>query len=373
MKTFYRVLIIAIIGIAAGFINGWLSFQGFWEHFLLGLSAAPWYVNLIYVFLAIFLVILVHELGHLFSFLRHDIKIKAFYVLCFVFVKINGKWKFKFFPKFFTLMGGLVAADLPPVRNVEDEVKLVSILKRVLLAGPNMSIYYCIGIVVLYFIMLITPLYLVTGMLFYLSISTILLTLIVIKASRLSYQGLYGDYVAEKNIGSNERFTIAYLISAMTYSTHEKESSPYLWNRTLLELDKGLRLSNPHSISLILYYLHQVVFEGEIGCVGINDKLMKLLDRLPKTEDGFILYQYLIYLAYIEQGLDSALELLEKQKDLLFKVEQPVKLYWEIYTNHALKLVDGSAYLLNPKLQDSSSNAWIYLPFELPVELPVIK
>src|SRR5690606_28362155 len=140
MKKIYRILIIAVIGTLVGFLNGWLSFNGFWEHFLLGLNASPWYLNLIYVFLAIFLVILVHELGHLFSFMRHNIKIKAFYVLSFVFVKIDGKWKFKFFPKFFTLMGGLVAADLPAIKHIDDEEKLVKILKRVLLAGPNMSI-----------------------------------------------------------------------------------------------------------------------------------------------------------------------------------------------------------------------------------------
>src|SRR5690606_16074404 len=126
----------------------------------------------------------------------------------------------------------------------------------------------------------------------------------------------------------------------------QKASTKYLWHRTLVELDKGIRISNSHSISLILHYIHQVVFEGEIGCVGINDKLIKLIDRLPKTEDGFILYQFLIYLSYIEQGLDRALELLEKQKDFVFKVEDEVKQYWEVYTNHALKLVDGSSYLL---------------------------
>jgi hypothetical protein len=149
--------------------------------------------------------------------------------------------------------------------------------------------------------MLFTPLYIVTGILFYLGVSTILLTLIVVKASKVSYQGLYGDYIAEKNIGSNERFTISYLLSAMSYSTSQKASTKYLWHRTLVELDKGIRISNPHSISLILHYIQQVVFEGEIGCVGINDKLIKLIDRLPKTEDGFILYQFLIYLSYIEQ------------------------------------------------------------------------
>src|SRR5690606_22259033 len=112
---------------------GLLMSTGFWDQFTLGVTSLPWYVVIILIFTAFFLVVLVHEIGHLFSFIRQGIHVKAFYVLCFVFVNIDGKWKFKLFPKFLALLGGMVAPILPAISNEEEETKVIAILKKALL------------------------------------------------------------------------------------------------------------------------------------------------------------------------------------------------------------------------------------------------
>jgi hypothetical protein len=373
MKTLRNILIILIVGIILGFINEFLIDRMFWSFFVQSLGASFWLLNILYCLIALFLVILVHELGHLMSFVFQNIRIKGIYVLCFVVIKINGKWKFKIFPKFLSLMGGLVIPDLPPIKNDEDYDRIIDVLKKALIAGPDTSIIYCGVISFLYIISLLIGNPIFAGIMFYVFVTTLLLTLIVVKASKVSYQGLFGDYIAERELGKNERFTLAYLLSAYEYATEEEQSKPYLWKMLIHELGKGLKVRNTFSLHLLIIYLHTVVFEGEIGCWDIFNQVKNLAPTVSREEAGFILYQYIIYLTYITEGLDKALTLLEKQKDMKFKVSENVRFYWEVFTNHALKLVDGSKYLNDPKFIHSSQNAWIYEPFEIENELPVIK
>src|SRR5690554_2543632 len=110
-KRLIRILIIIVTGFLIGFINTLFIYDGVWGHFNKGLGSVFWWVHIIYFLVSLFLVILVHELGHLFSFLKHKVKVKALYALMFAFVKEEKRIKIRLVPKFLLLIGGIVIPD----------------------------------------------------------------------------------------------------------------------------------------------------------------------------------------------------------------------------------------------------------------------
>ncbi len=372
-KKLVTILIVILAGFTVGYINTLFIYESIWNHFFLGLNSAPWYIHVLYLFIGLFLVIMVHELGHFVSFVRQGIKVKAIYVLCFALVKIDGKWKLKFVPKFLLLLGGIVIPDHLTIDTLEKEEEIILKFRKALIAGPNTSIVYGIAVFVLWLLFSFTDLYWLNGFLFTLMVATTLMTILAVLSSKVSANGLYGDYVAEKELDTNKLFRLTYLTQLVSLIKRDEASLNYLWTSVIEYLDKNTSITNRMYANLLLHYLHETVFEDQIGCTNIDRKIEGFVKRLPKNEDGFITYHHFIYFYYSRGNAHKVNELLNELPHIEFKLGDKVKDFYKHLTNHLLKVSDETAYLTDPKNVVTSSLAWVYAPLELKSEFKEIR
>lgn len=372
-KKLLTILIIVLAGFMVGYINTLFIYESIWNHFFLGLNSVPWYVHVLYVFIGLFLVIMVHELGHFISFVRQGIKVKAIYVLCFALVNIEGKWKLRFIPKFLLLLGGIVIPDHLVIDNIEKEEEIILKFRKALIAGPNTSIVYGITIFVLWFLFSFTNLYGLNGFLFTLMVATTLMTMLAVLSSKVSANGMYGDYVAEKELDNNKLFRLTYLTQLVSLIQRDEASLNYFWPSVIESLEKSTSITNRVYANLLLHYLHETIFEDQIGCTAIDKKMDGFVKRLPKNEDGYVMYHHFIYFYQSRNNPDKVSELLNELPTIGFKLDDKVKSFYQHLTNHLLKLSDESIYLENPENVITSSLAWIYEPLELKSEIKDIR
>lgn len=373
MRKFIKTFLICIlIGIGVGFINTLFVYEGIWAHFNKGLNTVPFFVHLIYGFIALFLVILAHEMGHFISFKNHGIKPKALYALGLAFVDDHG-WKIRFVPKFLFMVGGIVIPEHVSITSNEEENKIVEHFKRVLLAGPKASIIYGITIFLLWAIFLFTHVYWISGLLFTMMIVSTLMTILAILSSRISRSGMYGDFAAKKAFETDKLFRLTYLIQLTTLLKHDEKSMDYFWPQIVHMLETRNQPRNHLYSNLLAQYIYEVAFEGNIACSSIEKNIQRLTKNTPKTEDGLIMYLNSVF--YFESMGDKAKvnSLLNQLDTSTFKMDQKVLIYYLRLTNHLLHIKDESEFLENPKNIHSSSLDWVYKPLRLKNELKEIK
>lgn len=372
-KKILSILIIFTIGFALGFINSHLIYSGFWSHFFNGLKSVPFYVHIIYVFLGLFFSILIHELGHLVSFVRRGIKVRAIYALGVALVKLDRGWRIRFVPKFALMLGGIVIPDHINIHNKEDEEVFIDKVQAVLIAGPNTSLYYGVIIFIIWFIFMFFNLYLLNGFLFTFMMITSLMTLLVVKSSKLSHQGLYGDYVAHKKIKDDEVFKLVYLIQVSSLFKNDELSNKYLWPRLISQLSTFGSLYGGQKSALFLQYLHEVTFNGQIGCTKVEDKMVNMERNIPLNEEGFLLYHQLVYFYHARDNKEMVDKLLNDLNNKQFKVNPKIKMYHEKLTEHLLGIFDHTNFLNNKKNIHPNSTYFVYKPLEIYNEIETIK
>ncbi|MBN3490721.1 M50 family metallopeptidase [Acholeplasma equirhinis] len=377
MKKIYKFLITIGIVLLAGFLIGYLNtlftYEFIWANFQKGMSIYPFYIHILFMLLAIFFAILFHELGHFITFKKLGIDVKAMYVLCFGIVKINGKWKLKFIPKFLLLLGGIVIPDKIQIRNEAKEEEIIDKFKKVLIAGPNTSIIYGSTILIMFLGFFFTPFYALNGFLFSFNLLTLLMTILAVLSSKVSNGGIYGDYAAINAFNNDQMFRMVYLLQLVTLIERDEESLEYLWKKVIHLLSMHSQYRNRLYLNLVAHYMQEITFEQKIGCVTIENKLKNLENKFGNSEDSFMLYHFYIYYNQALGNFDKVEELLNKIPEKNFKVDKKVAEYYERLTNHLLKKKDESAYLNDPKNNYSSSVNWLYAPLELKNHLDDIK
>ncbi len=372
MKRLTKTILISIlIGVIIGFFNTFFVYEGFWQHFNKGLNSVFGWVHMLYVILALFFVILAHEMGHFISFKKHGIKPKALYVLGIAFVNDNG-WKIRFVPKFLLFIGGIVIPQHISISNEKAEAQMVDNFKKVLLAGPKASIIYGVTIFILWLLFLMSNFYVVNGLMFTTMIVTSIMTVLAILSSRVSKLGMYGDFAAKNAFDQDPLFRLTYLIQLTTLIEHDKESMDYFWPKIVHTLETKNQINNQLYMSLLGQYLHEIIFEGRIACTSIDKKIQKYLLKAPKTEDALTIYLNAIYYYEALGQSDKVLSLLNKLDTTKIKIDYKVLMYYLRLTNHLLKLKDEIEFLDNPKHIHSSSMAWVYKPLNLKNELKEI-
>lgn len=370
-RSKHPILIAIIIGLLYGFFNTLMIYEGFYKHFNKGLSAIHWTIHILMVIISLFLVIFAHELGHFISFLKNGIKPKAMYVLGIAFVDDRG-WKVRFVPRFLLFIGGIVIPEHVSIDSKEKEDAMVNIFKKVLLAGPKASIIYGVSIFVLWIGMLFTSFYTINGLLFTMMVVTTVMTILALLSSKLARSGMYGDFAANKAFDTDKIFRLTYLIQLTTLLDHDIESMNYFWPKIVQTLEQTSNIKGSLSMNLLGQYLNEVVFEGRIACIGIENRLKTFIRKTPRNEDSFILYLNIIYYYEYMGQRDKVIELINKLDTSKVDIDSKVLMYYLKLTNHLLHIKDETEFLNNPKNIYPSSFYWVYKPLRLKVVFKVI-
>lgn len=305
MKKIRKYLI--LIGFAAilGFTFSFLKHNGYWFKLTSGLKTIKWYLYPVIILFNFFIVILIHELGHLFSFVLNKIKIRALYVLVFVLMrKENNKWKFKIYPKHIKLLGGIVVPNLGEIKTEEDFNRTRTAFSKALIAGPRTSVGYLIlSIIVFVLIWFLTNLNLLAALLFINAVITSLMTVLIVLASKVNTNEIYGDYVAYDKFLTDDRFALLQLIQYRSFSTIEDE-----------ETDKFLYdyLTNFYKSSTLSYHLFDLVLASNLLNFYLEDENIEnssvnrvinyySINRLASSKNGLEL-AYLISAYYYKNN-----------------------------------------------------------------------
>ncbi|WP_158298320.1 M50 family metallopeptidase [Acholeplasma laidlawii] len=320
------------------------------------------------MFIALFLAIFAHEMGHFISFVKQGIKPKALYALGIAFVNDNGL-KIRFVPKFLLMIGGIVIPDHLSIQSKDEEETMVHKFKRVLLAGPKASIIYGVLIILIWILCLFTNIYWLNGFLFTVLIVTSIMTVLAVLSSKVSRAGMYGDFAAEKAFDKDKLFRLTYLIQLTTLIEHDKESMAYFWPSIVEMLETQHQAHSQLYTNLLGQYIYEVAFHGQIACLSIEKKMNSLIRNIPKTEDGLILYLNIIYYYEALNDRTKVIQLLNNLNTAKFKVSDKVLTYYLRLTNHLLGFKDETVFLSQPKNVHTSSYQWVYKPLNIQEEL----
>lgn len=357
-----------LFGIVLSFFYVLLIYENFFTHLNKGLNTVPFYVHIIYMFIALFLAIFAHEMGHFISFVKQGIKPKALYALGIAFVNDNGL-KIRFVPKFLLMIGGIVIPDHLSIQSKDEEETMVHKFKRVLLAGPKASIIYGVLIILIWILCLFTNIYWLNGFLFTMLIVTSIMTVLAVLSSKVSRAGMYGDFAAEKAFDKDKLFRLTYLIQLTTLIEHDKESMAYFWPSIVEMLETQHQAHSQLYTNLLGQYIYEVAFHGQIACLSIEKKMNSLIRNIPKTEDGLILYLNIIYYYEALNDRTKVIQLLNNLNTAKFKVSDKVLTYYLRLTNHLLGFKDETVFLSQPKNVHTSSYQWVYKPLNIQEEL----
>ncbi|ABX80914.1 M50 family metallopeptidase [Acholeplasma laidlawii] len=367
-KRLRKTWIYFLLGIVVSFFYVLLIYENFFTHLNKGLNTVPFYVHIIYMFIALFLAIFAHEMGHFISFVKQGIKPKALYALGIAFVNDNGL-KIRFVPKFLLMIGGIVIPDHLSIQSKDEEETMVHKFKRVLLAGPKASIIYGVLIILIWILCLFTNIYWLNGFLFTVLIVTSIMTVLAVLSSKVSRAGMYGDFAAEKAFDKDKLFRLTYLIQLTTLIEHDKESMAYFWPSIVEMLETQHQAHSQLYTNLLGQYIYEVAFHGQIACLSIEKKMNSLIRNIPKTEDGLILYLNIIYYYEALNDRTKVIQLLNNLNTAKFKVSDKVLTYYLRLTNHLLGFKDETVFLSQPKNVHTSSYQWVYKPLNIQEEL----
>lgn len=360
MKKYRKTINLLILAAFLGFSFAFLKHEGHWIKLTTGLKSIRWYLYPLIIIFIFFIDILVHELGHLFSFVFNGIKIKALYVLIFVLMKNDkNKWRLKVFPKYIKLLGGLVIPNLPNIRSEEEIKKTKDAFSKALIAGPNTSIFYFIFITILFFIVfLFTNANVLIALLFINFIVTALITALVMLTSKVHTSELYGDYVAYDKFLNDETFALAQIIQYISFSSFKTKESDQFFYAYLTKIYSNKRPSYQlFDITLATHFINY--FMGSNDTINYSvDKVISYYNvkRLASSRHGRELAYLLSASHYKKRDVKNAYEafyLINSTKNKYVDVLQ-LELLEKEY-EHLLNLSDNSKYFDSKKeyLKDS--------------------
>jgi|GEM_PF-5566943 len=371
MKTLKKVLlskyfVIPVIGFLLGFL--WVAFVhlGYFHQILESLQTLPWYAHILLGVLAIFIVILVHELGHLILLVIMGFKIKAIYVLMLVLVK-NKKWQFKFFWRFTKMLGGVV---IPIIDNITDDTSLMDAKKRLakgVSAGPLASLIYCVILNILLITAILVNIPAMVAWMFVLTVVTIFMTVLVFAASFASMPGLYGDFILKDKLKNDDIFGIYYL---SLEKTDNDAQNYYFWTKMVPILENNGFMESSETKGILLNYLQRLVFEKYIGCAAINKRLDQLNFIQGNKEEILVLNYHLMYYYVDTDQLSKAKIIFDKLKQAQYNVKPEVSLYWQKVTDHYFNLSDETIFLSDIKNYYPQSISWIFSPIDVDHDIP---
>ena len=138
MKLIYYL----IIAFVWGYLFTAMVYNGMWSNFLIGLRALKWWIYPLGFMASFILSLTIHELGHFFTFLFQGVKLRALYILIFVFYKSARGWRMTVRPKLWVLLGGLVVPDIDDITDDKRYDEIIRKFAIALIAAPIVTIVY---------------------------------------------------------------------------------------------------------------------------------------------------------------------------------------------------------------------------------------
>lgn len=307
MKKHKKILKLIIIVAVSSFILSMLMHNGYWNRLMQGIKSVKWYYHILLVFFNFFLIILIHELGHLFSFVFNRIQIKALFVLVFILRK-DKRWHFQTNLKNIKLVGGLVVPILPEITNEEEYEQVKSKFAKALIMGPITSItYFAILMISFILVWFLTSNLIMIGILFTSFVVSIPMTLLIHFSSKLNTDNLYGDYVAYSKF-SEDKFSLLQIIQYANFNNAEKKAEDiFLFNKLDNFISNNSLGYGMFDLGIASYYLMYYLGLEDIEPVSL-DKVLRYynITSLASSRNGLEL-AYLISAAnYKLNNLDQA-------------------------------------------------------------------
>ncbi|MCD4826843.1 MAG: site-2 protease family protein [Acholeplasmataceae bacterium] len=341
-----------------------LVYSGLWDKFITGMKSISWWAWFLYLVLAFYITLTLHELGHFFAFYFQKIKLRAIYLTIFVFYKTKKGWRFTIKPKLWILFGGLVVPDLEPIEDEKSYDDVSKKFSKALITAPIVTVVV-LGVTILTFILSYilstNPNWIgfITLFTFYVS----LLSALYIYTFKLSNEMFYGDFVAYKKMNTDLVFRFVQLNQYLSFGLNKKDHIPFMWekSRTLIK-ENNIKRNAFHS-ALLMTYLEGVIYEGMKPDLDIELKLKKLhVSSYAKVEYGLIAIYDLCLYYYTIGKIDQAYHLLDRiERSQGKKISERIKTYFNKKTKHVMHITYDYEFLEN-KENYPSEQSWIFEP-----------
>lgn len=349
MKKMKKYLILITIAAVLGFSFAFLKHNGYWFKLTSGLKLIKWYLYPLLIILYFFMGILIHELGHFFSFVFNKVKIRALYVLIFVLMRNeNNKWTFKIYPKHIKLLGGIVVPNLGDIKNEEDLKRVRTAFSKALIAGPRTSIGYLIVLIITFILIwFLTNLNLLSALLFINVIITILMTILIVLSSKINTNEIYGDYVAYDKFVNDDRFALLQIIQYRSFSTIEDKKTNIFLYKYLTDFYNEKNFSYNFfdlvlSSNLLNFYLETKGYRN----TAVNNLVNYYnINRLASSKHGLELAYLISAYYYKNKNAAKAYEvfnLIQINKNKYIDIEKQEFLFKEY--EHMLNLNNNKKY-----------------------------
>lgn len=341
-----------------------LVYSGLWNKFITGMQSISWWAWFLYLLLAFYLTLTLHELGHFLAFYFQKIKLRAIYLTIFVFYKTKKGWRFTIKPKLWILFGGLVVPDLEPIEDEKSYDDISAKFSKALIAAPIVTVVV-LGATLLTFILSYilssNPSWI--GFITLFTFYVILLSALYIYTFKLSNEMFYGDFVAYKKMKIDLIFRFVQLNQYLSFGLNKKDHIPFMWEKSRALIKENNLKRNPFHSALIMTYLEGIIYEGMKPDLDIQLKLKKIhISSYAKTEYGLIAIYDLCLYYYTIGNVDFAYQLLERiEKVQGSKISEEIKNYFNKKTKHVMHVAYFDDFL-NDKKNYPSEQSWIFEP-----------
>lgn len=340
---------------------------------------SPWWAHVLVVIGAILLTLTIHELTHAIAFSILGIKIKAIYILIFMFIRKQKFFTIKINPRLIVLLGGLVVPLLPPVKSDEELEELSKKIAKSLIAAPIASIVFGFLWVLAFILILIFS----SSMTFItLSITAsfviLILTLLVIIASSAGTDQIAGDFVAYERVLNNKDYQFQVVDSYLNFNKPAQlESKAYLDQHKRNYLKTRYLGTSLDTLSYVTDYIDDVLFKKGKRDYIIEQRIFKMsYFKLEQSNEGITTLFMILYLYFISGEKEEAFSLLNRlEKNTNDKIDKKHLDYEIKRAHHLLGLEDNTEFLLDSKNEYEGFN-WILKPVldpEPPLDLSPLK
>ena len=360
----HKALSFLIISFFVGVSSVLLVYTGMTSKFREGLATVAWYHWIIYLVIAFYVTLTLHELGHFIAFFVQKIKLRAIYLTVFVFYKTKKGWRFSIKPKLWVLFGGLVVPDLEKINDEKTYNDIANKFSKALMSAPIVTIVFLV-LSILTFLMsyLFSDHAAWIGFITIFNLYVVLLSTLYIYTFKLSNQMFYGDFVAYRKMRTEEVFKYVQLNQYVSFGLEEKPYSVFLWEKSRELLKDNTLKRNIFDTMLVMSYLEGIIYEGMKPDLELEKKITALRPAsYAKVEHGLMVLYDLVLYHYKLGNPKEAYDLIEK----IEKYQgQNIKAELKVYLNKKAKHVTHLAYdqqYLNDKQNYPVEQSWIFEP-----------
>ena len=351
MKKRNKILKLVLFVAISSFILSMLMHNGYWNRLMTGIKSIKWYYHILLVFFNFFLIILIHELGHLFSFVFSKIKIKALFVLIFILRK-DKRWHFEIKLKNIKLIGGLVVPILPEITNDEEYLDVKNKFSKALIMGPITSVVYFV-LITLTFILVwfLTKNYYLIGILFTTFVVSLPMTLLIHISSKLNTNNLYGDYVAYDKF-KEDKFSLLQIIQYAGFNNEEKKQEElYILNKLDDFVSNNKLGYGLFDLGIAMYYLMYYLGSKDFEARAVNKVLNYYnITSLASSKNGLELAYLIAAVNYKLGNLEQAFLDFNKIKTINNRyIEEDKQELLKLQYENMLNINDNSEAILKSR------------------------